>query len=255
MSRLFEELDYRQTPLGELYLRRRRYLGIDVGADGDVYEVKLGEHFLMSSLFTASEEALGRLGVQYASRTTAMETQDPHTHDVDVVVGGLGLGFTAAAVLESPRVRSLVVVEYLQPVIDWHRDGLLPVSATLTEDPRCRIVAGDFFAWAASEAGFDPDQPGRKFDAVLADIDHTPESLLAADNASFYQEAGLQGLQHHLVPGGVFGLWSNDPPQAEFRNRMAAVFAKEWAEPVTFFNPLQDREATQTVYLGVKGDR
>ena len=59
MSRLFEELDYRATPIGELSLRRRRELSLDV----EVYEIKLGDEFLMSSLFTASEIALARLGL------------------------------------------------------------------------------------------------------------------------------------------------------------------------------------------------
>ena len=52
-----------------------------------------------------------------------------------------------------------------------------------------------------------------------------------------------------LRPGGVFGLWSNEPPDAAFTARLAAVFAQARAEPVTFPNPLQDKPFTQTVYL------
>lgn len=240
MSRLFEELGHSQTSLGELILRRRRYIGLD----RDVYEVKLGDRFLMSSLFTASEEALGRLGVERALRARG--------EGVDVVVGGLGLGYTAAAVLESPAVRSLLVVEYLEQVIDWHRKGLLPVSAALTGDERCRFVSADFFACALSEAGFDPERPGRRFDAVLADIDHTPESWLDSENSAFYRTEGLRCLRRHMHPGGLFGLWSNEPPDESFRARMAAVFDDEWVEPVVFHNPLQDSESTQTVYIGMR---
>ena len=239
MSSLFEELDHAQTSLGELILRRRRYIGLD----REVYEVKLGEHFLMSSLFTASEEALGRLGVEHALRTCGGE--------LDVVVGGLGLGYTVAAVLESPAVRSLLVVEYLEPVIEWHRKGLLPVSPALTGDDRCRYVSADFFGCALSEAGFDPEDPGRRFDLVLADIDHTPDSWLDPENNAFYRTEGLRSLRRHMLPGGLFGLWSNEPPDESFRVRMAAAFDVEWAEPVVFHNPLQDSVATQTVYIGV----
>ncbi len=253
MSKLFEELDYSHTSLGELILRRRRYVGLDA----EVYEVKLGDDFLMSSLFTASEEALGRLGVQHARRNRAATGNQGAGGDrsagLDVVVGGLGLGYTAAAVLESAAVRSLLVVEYLEPVIDWHRRGMLPVSATLTGDERCRIVSADFFACAFSDAGFDPGQPGRQFDAVLSDIDHSPDAWLDPANNSLYRVQGLERLQRHLLPGGVFGLWSNDPPDGDFRRRMAAVFAAEWAEPVVFQNPLQDAGVTQTVYIGVSG--
>jgi spermidine synthase len=216
-------------------LRRRKELRLGV----DVFEIKLGDEFLMSSLFTASEIALARLGLA----TLAGD-------NLSVVVGGLGLGYTAQAVLEHETVGALVVVEALEPVIDWHREGLVPLGPALTGDPRCRFVLGDFFALAASEAGFDPDAPGRRFDAVLVDIDHSPEALLDARSAAFYSEAGLTRLATHLTPGGVFGLWSNDRPDDAFTARLAAVFADARAEEVTFDNPLQDKPFTQTVYLG-----
>lgn len=234
MSKLFAELDYRETPIGALSLRRRRELKLDV----DVYEIKLGDEFLMSSLFTASEIALARLGLADLSGS-----------NLSVIVGGLGLGYTAQAVLEHSNVGTLIVVDALQAVIDWHKQALVPLGAELSSDPRCRLVHGDFFALAASEAGFDPAAPGRQFDAVLVDIDHSPDALLDDGNAGFYNEAGLARLARHLKPGGVFGLWSNERPDAAFTARLARVFADARAEPVTFHNPLQDRPFTQTVYL------
>lgn len=237
MSALFEELDYRPTPIGALSLRRRRELSLGV----DVFEIKLGDEFLMSSLFTASEIALARLGLAELAAGSA-----------DVVVGGLGLGYTAQAVLEHDKVASLIVVDMLQAVIDWHETGLLPLGPGLTGDPRCRLVQGDFFALAGGEAGFDPAAPGRRFDAILVDIDHSPEALLDARSTGFYRPEGLRALAAHLKPGGVFGLWSNDRPDAVFTERLAGVFAEARAEPVTFHNPLQDRPYTQTIYLGRK---
>jgi spermidine synthase len=237
MSRVFEELDYRETPIGAVSLRRRRELTL--GAD--VFEIKLGNEFLMSSLFVESEIALARLGL------AALPGES-----LAVVVGGLGLGYTARAVLEHDSVATLVVVETIDAVIDWHRQGLVPLGAALTGDPRCRFVHGDFFALAASDSGFDPNAPGRRFDAVLLDIDHSPEALLDTRNASFYTDAGLTRLAAHLRPGGVFGLWSNEPPDAVFTARLAGVFAHARAEPVTFHNPLQDKPFTQTVYLGTR---
>jgi spermidine synthase len=234
MSALFEELDYRETPIGALSLRRRREprLGIDV------FEIKLGDDFLMSSLFTESEIALARLGLtELAGR------------DLDVVVGGLGLGYTARAVLEHAQVGSLIVVEALAAVIDWHRKGLVPLGAEISRDGRCRLVHGDFFALAATDAGFDPDSPGRQFDAVLVDIDHSPDLFLDPQNASFYLPAGLRRLATKLRAGGVLGLWSNAPPDDAFTARLRDCFAQARAEPVTFHNPLQDRPFTQTVYL------
>ena len=234
MSIYFEELDYRQTPIGALSLRRRREMSLGV----DVFEIKLGEDHLMSSLFTASEIALARLGLAELSGG-----------GLDVVVGGLGLGYTAQAVLAHPSVASVMVVEALEAVIDWHRQGLLPVGREISADPRCRLVLGDFFALAGSLEGFDKTAPARRFDAILVDIDHSPDLLLSAGNAVFYQPEGLKRLSAHIRPGGVFGLWSNELPDDEFTARLAEVFLSARAERVTFHNPLQDRNFTQTVYL------
>ncbi len=246
MSRLFEELDYRETPLGALFLRRRRQVGLDT----DIFEIKLGDDFLMSSMFTASELALGRLGVASARKHKHTRPEEPHLQrKLSVVVGGLGLGYTAAAVLENEDTGSLCVVEYLEPVIEWHRQGLLPTSSRLTEDARCSFLQGDFFALAASEQGFDPVQPGRRFDAILVDIDHTPEQWLNPGNESFYHPDGLLRLKGHLHPGGVFGVWSNEPADAEFTQRLASIFGAAHAEPVVFHNPLQNRDFTQCVYI------
>ncbi|MFN4170692.1 MAG: hypothetical protein ACK4GW_02945 [Pseudorhodobacter sp.] len=233
MSALFEELDYCPTPIGALSLRRRRDLRLGV----DVWEIMLGEKFLMTSHFTVSEVALGRLGVG-ACRAGAL----------DVVVGGLGLGYTAEAVLAEAPVAELIVVEYLAPVIEWHEAGILPMGERLARDPRCRLVEGDFFAMAAG-AGFDPDAPGRQFDAVLADIDHAPDHLLDDRSSGFYQVEGLRSLKRHLKPGGIFVLWSNEVTEQRFLDRLGATFAEAWAEPVTFDNPLTGRPFTQTVYL------
>lgn len=238
MSRLFEELDYRPTPIGPLVLRRRREARLGV----DILEIKLGEEHLMSDLFTASEIALARLGL------AACEGES-----LDVVVGGLGLGYTARAALDETRTGSLIVVEYLDAVIDWHRTGLLPLGPVLTADPRCHLVEGDFFALARGEDGFDPAAPGRTFDAILLDIDHSPDALLDPRSESFYQPEGLARLASHLKPGGIFALWSDALIDDSFTERLAGVFKDAWAEPVTFHNPLQDRPFTQTVYLARKG--
>jgi spermidine synthase len=234
MSKLFEELDYRPTPIGALSLRRRRELSLGV----DVFEIKLGDEYLMSSLFTASEVALARLGL------AALEGVN-----LEVIVGGLGLGYTAQAVLEHEAVGSLIVVEMLDAVIDWHQTGLLPLGLSLVADKRCRLVQGDFFAMARGKAGFDPDAPERRFDAVLVDIDHSPDALLDDRSVSFYQPTGLRALSAHIKPGGIFGLWSNEKPDRAFTDRLLGIFAEARAEPVTFHNPLQDRPFTQSVYL------
>ena len=182
MSRLFEELDYAPTPIGAISLRRRHILALKT----DVFEILLGEEHLMSSLFTASEIALADKGL------AALDGDK-----LDVLVGGLGLGYTAQAVLAHESVADLTVVGLLAPVIRWHEEGLVPMKTELADSPRCRLVQGDFFAMAASEDGFDADRPGRQYDALLIDIDHTPERLLHGGSKGFYTPEGLRAVQRH----------------------------------------------------------
>ncbi|MER5468287.1 spermidine synthase [Streptomyces sp. NPDC002685] len=270
MSARFEELDWRPTAMGEISLRRRR----DPLSGDDVYEVKLGDEYLMSSLFTTGEVELARLGL-------AELADGP----LDVAVGGLGLGYTARTALDDPRVRSLIVVDALAEVIDWHRRGLVPLGAGLTSDPRCRFVRGDFFAMTAGSAaageppsadgtradspaserdsagvagaaprGLDPETPGRRFHAILLDVDHSPRHVLHPDHAVLYRPSGLRALAELLYPGGVFALWSNDPPDEEFNSVLAQVFTDTAAHVVDFDNPLQGGTAANTVYVARRRD-
>ena len=245
----FEELDYRQTPLGELILRRRTLLALD---NREVYEIILGDAFLMTSLFTEVETALARLGLTAAAEGFGA------TATLDVVVGGLGLGHTARAALDHPATRSLIVVDFLEPVIEWHQRGLVPLGAALCADPRCRLIHGDFFQLALAAAGgpgFDPADGARRFHAILLDIDHSPSNLLHARHAAFYQPDGLRQVAAKLHPGGVFALWSDDPPNAEFLQSLRGAFATCAAHVVTFHNPHQDRESASTVYLATTARR
>ncbi|PXY17048.1 spermidine synthase [Prauserella flavalba] len=234
MNRRFQELDWCSTPLGELSLRRRW----DATVDRDVLEIKLDDEFLMSSLFTVAETELARRALA-----------ELPGGDLDVLVGGLGLGYTAQAVLADPRVRSLSVVKALDVVIEWHENELIPTEPPLVSDRRCRFVHGDFFAMLRSPEGLDPTAPWRQFHAIVVDIDHSPRHVLDPSHREFYEPAGLRRLAEYLCPNGVFGLWSNDPPDQGFLTALDSVFAQARAEVVTFANPLQNRDATATLYL------
>ena len=228
MSVYFEELDYRPTRLGALSLRRRRSLTSGL----DISEIKLGDEFLMSSLFTVAEEALATLGLA-AARGDALE----------VLVGGLGLGYTAVTALRDPRVASVTVIDALAAVIDWHERELLPTSVELVKDSRTRLVLDDFFALMRRI-------PLTRYDAILLDVDHSPRHQLDASHADLYQVAGLRALARHLVDGGVFALWSDDPPDAEFMARLGEVFDEPAAHVVDFDNALTGGTSSNTVYVG-----
>lgn len=235
MSRRFEELAFAATPMGELTLRRR----VEPTLGVEVHEVRLGEEYLMSNLFTEGEEELARLG---------LATLGPSAR-IDVVVGGLGLGFTARAALADERVASLLVVDALPDVIDWHVRGLLPGSEELTGDPRVRLVEGDFFAMSAGD-GYDPDVPGRRFDAVLLDVDHTPDHRLHPSHGGFYTVDGLARMTRFLRPGGVFALWSDEVPDEAFSAVVAEALDDVHGHVVDFPNPLTGGRSVNGVYVG-----
>ena len=235
MGQMFEEVAYQETAIGALSLRRRR-----LRPDGeDIWEIKLDEGYLMSSQFVAGEIALATLGLEMLAHD-----------DLDVVVGGLGLGYTAKAVLDDKRVSRLTVVELIPEVIEWHRARKLPLGEAIAGNPRCALVQGDFFAMARSPHASAAGEPARLHDAILVDIDHSTTHLIDTGSADFYQSFALSMMAQRLRPGGVFGLWSSDEVDPEFVRAMEASLTQVRAERIEFFNPYQDEPAFNIIYLG-----
>jgi spermidine synthase len=237
MSAHFEELGWRQTPMGVISLRRR----FDLSVRADLYEIKLDDEYLMSSLFTVAERELARLALA--------RTPGP---SLDVIVGGLGLGYTAQEALQCKRIRTLTVIEYSDAVIDWHERGLLPDTVGLAADDRVALVCADFFAAATSVAGFDPERRGRTYDAILLDIDHSPRHLLHDPHADFYTRDGLRAASAHIVPGGTFAMWSDDAPDEDFTAVLETVFTDVEAQRVWFDNPLTGGQSSATICLATR---
>ena len=223
----FEELDFVRTDLGELLLRRRKPICMP---DTWVYEVKLDDRFLMSSLVNDSERELARLALARLEGT-----------DWRVLVGGLGLGYTANEVLKSARVRRVEVIEFLPEVVGFLREGLVPLSPELLADPRFDVREGDVYATLHAP-------PRECWDLVLIDVDHSPEEHLGNANASFYTESGLTHAKKHLAPGGILAVWSyaeNSP----FVDALRAAFAVVETVPITFENDLLDEQCTDWLFV------
>lgn len=240
MTRSFEELDYQQTPLGDISLRRRA----EPRLNGKIlYEVKLGDEFLMSSLFPEAEIQLSKLALAFLKPSI-------ESKELNIIVGGLGLGYTAVAALEDSDVKTLTVIDIMQPVIDWHEQGLVPLGQTLTDDPRCTLQHDDFFAVASANTNSFYNE--QSVHAILLDIDHSPSHWLNDTNQTFYSQENLSNMANKLYPNGVFGLWSNDPPETEFTHLLESVFSTVESHIIRFANPYNGSESTNTVYLAKK---
>lgn len=237
MSHIFEELDYEETPLGEISLRKRSEPRLD---DVLIYEVKLGDEFLMSSLFVEAEEQLSKLGL-------ARLMANGHQGQLDVVVGGLGLGYTALAALQCPQVTRLRTIDVMAPVIRWHQQGLLPIGNELAVNPKSELILGDFFAVATDErSGVLNDT---QVHAILLDIDHSPSHWLNEGNSSFYNHESLHKMKRKIIAGGIFGLWSNERPDPEFTKLLNGVFRDTEEHVVRFPNPYSGGESINSVYI------
>ena len=165
-----EILAYEDTELGPLCLRRRRPLS---DPDSVVVEITLNHEFLMSSRDTASERALAD---ESLARLPGSGWR--------ILVGGLGLGYTARAALDHRAVAAVEVVEFLPPVLDWYARGLFPLARELGEDSRMSVSQGDVYARLA-------EAPGDAWDAILIDVDHSPEERLVGPRRAFYTAAGV----------------------------------------------------------------
>ena len=240
MSFIFEELDCQSSPIGDISLRRRSEPRLK---NQIIFEVKLGDEFLMSSLFVEAEEQLSTLGL-------AALKHNGHLKELEIIVGGLGLGYTAVEALKDPDVKLMRVIDVMQPVISWHQRGLLPVGDILATDTRSELVQGDFFKLAtAADEGFDKNSPQDKVHAVLLDIDHSPSHWLNDANQSFYTEASLKRLAEKIYSGGVFALWSNELPDEAFSDLLSRIFVNCEAHTITFPNPYTGEASSNSVYV------
>ena len=238
MSDLYEELDRQDTPIGELVLRRRRIPGL---GDGPLYEIKRDDELLMSSLVNESEQVLAHEAIRAIGDGI-----------YDVLVGGLGLGYTAWAALGYERVRTVTVIELLDPVIRWHEQGLVPLGQELHDHPRCRFLHGDFFVLATDPAVRDVLHPEGGYGAILVDIDHAPDAHLHQSHAGFYRPAALERVSELIQPGGALGVWSAGRPQDKFTAQLDAVFEGVSIHEVEVYNPLADADQVDTIYVATK---
>lgn len=134
------------------------------------------------------------------------------------------------------------MIDALPAVIDWHERGLLPVSTQLTGDIRTTLVRDDFFAVMRRE-------PSTLYDAILLDVDHSPRHQLDPSHSDLYTVPGLGRVRDQLTEGGVFALWSDDPPDDDFMTRLGAVFSDPVAHTVNFDNALTGGVSSNTVYV------
>ena len=192
------------TPRGELVLRRARD-GVELISNGT---------FLMDTHDGRSERllveaALGR-----------------HDAPQDVLLGGLGVGFSLLAALSDARVRRVTVAEIEPALVEWHATHLRPFSRGAIDDPRVRILVGDLAVHLATAV--------TSYDAVCLDVDNGPDWTVTDGNSALYDEAGTRLAVNALRPGGLLTVWSakaSPEYEARLRRHLENVAALEVPVP------------------------
>jgi spermidine synthase len=208
-------LDRVTTPRGELVLRRA----------GHHLEVISNGVFLMDTRDGRSE----RLLVDTALRR--------HDDPAEVLIGGLGVGYSLVAALEDARVEHVTVVEIEPAIVTWHTSGpLAPYSAHALDDPRTEIVVVDLADHLADAHG--------RYDVVCLDVDNGPDWTVTDANAALYGDAGTALVVEALRSGGVLAVWSaHESPDYEGRLRIHLDDVAVLTVPV-------DRGEPDVVYVG-----
>ncbi len=200
----YREIARAESPRGEVVLRERR-----AESTPTVLELRVNGVFVMDTLETTSERALANAALALAP--------DVRT----VLVGGLGLGFTAHEVIADPRVESCTVVELEDAVVGWMRDGTIAHGPGLLAEERLSVIVGDV-AMALTEAG------EGAYDLVLLDVDNGPDYLVHDANAALYQQPLLAAA--HRATAQVLAIWSAaEAPQ--LAAALESVFGNVTAAP------------------------
>jgi len=212
-----------ESERGELVLRERR----DAGAP-TILELRANGLFVMDNAEFTSERALA---------TAALGLVDEPR---DVLVGGMGLGFTMHEVLADPRVERCTVVEIEEALVGWMRDGTIAHGQTMRADERANPVVADVTVALAEGSA-------ATYDLVLLDVDNGPNFLVHESNARIYESAFLDEARRILRPGGALAIWSMDEAP-DLQQRLAEVFddATALPQPVR----LQDRDEHYWLLVG-----
>jgi spermidine synthase len=167
------------------------------------FAIKIGGQLLMSSRAHGSEEAMAQAGLATAT--------NPDPSGGHILIGGLGCGFTLAAVLaQVGPAAQITVAEIFEAVIDWNRGPLGPLAGHPLDDPRVHVACADVAALLRGAPGYR---------AILLDVDNGPQALTTETNQALYQAAGIRALKAALAPKGILVVWSA-APDAPFAARL-----------------------------------
>jgi spermidine synthase len=198
------------TDEGVLELRQR---------DERDFLITVGGLVLMNSMANRSEVVLGQLGCQHLKNHAAPR----------VLVGGLGMGCTLRAVLDSLPLTADVIVAELNPIVlDWCRGPLAGLTDGATSDPRVRVEIGDVAELVRNTAR---KTGSEKFDAIIFDLYKGPHYHTHKIKDPLYGSRAIDNVKAALKPGGVFSIWGENYDEGFDKRLCSAGFAVSHERP------------------------
>lgn len=179
----WEEIDRAKIPghEGEVMLRRR----------GSEFSIRTAETELMYSRHHGSAVALAELACSRLKGKPGLR----------ILIGGLGMGYTLAAALETSGADTRITVSELIPaVVRWNREHLGHLAGMPLDDPRVSVVEEDVVETIRKTKS--------AWNAILLDVDNGPEGLTRKTNDRLYSRSGLKVSFSSLRPGGILAVWS-----------------------------------------------
>jgi len=216
------------TPDGILELRQR---------DTKDFLIMIGQQVLMNSQANRSEIVLGQLACNHL-----INRESPR-----VLVGGLGMGFTLKAVLDSLPESATVIVAELNPVVcQWCQGPLAILTDQAVSDPRVKISIGDVANFIRKSAVNGNDQ---RFDAIVLDLYRGPHVQTHKQNDPLYGSRAIDNAKAALKPGGVLTVWGETYDEGFEKRLKSAGFAVTCERPgrgglrhVVFVAKLQNKK-------------
>lgn len=199
---------------------------------GGEWAIHVDGRELMTNREHGSEDALSDL---------ACDRLD-HLDDATVLVGGLGMGFTLAAVLRrvGPNAR-VTVAELIPAVVRWNREYVGRASRHPLRDPRVEVYMGD--------VGDLVEKPPYPWSAILLDVDNGPGALTRPTNGWLYNAQGLRAAWDALIPGGILGIWSAAGDDSFTQRLIDGLFETEFLPYLEDGRPTHDGSGTHVLWM------
>ncbi len=216
------KIDEATLPTGEV---------LTLTKESGFYMVRADGMPLMSNMAHHSEEHMAVIGCEGLKDKP----------DARVLVGGLGMGYTARSALDQLGPKGTVVVAEISPtLVEWNRGPLAELADRPLDDPRCELLVGDLVDHIAE--GPEP------YDSILIDTDHGPDSYCADGNVRLYSRKGLARIRDALKSKGVLVIWSAYQ-KPEFRHALKRAGLKD---DVWRVRSRGDKGGKHTLYIGRK---